>query len=130
MCLNQSTPNNADSGCRVSTILFINPIWLYPLLPIGCAIRAWWLYRYGQVRGAVITTSIPLAVVLTKSIEEAKNSSECRLDFVPEDLCLGCVIMNSGQARAWQLPSFRLSDLHYHTFDERLPDRVVAALPN
>jgi hypothetical protein len=65
VCLNKSTPNNADSGCRLSTILFIILIWLYPLLPIGCAIRAWWLYRYGKVRGAVITTSSPLAVVLS-----------------------------------------------------------------
>ncbi len=53
-----------DSGYRLSAILFVVFMWLYPLLPMGCAIRAWWLYLHGKVRGALITTSIPLVVVL------------------------------------------------------------------
>ena len=53
-----------DSGYRLSAILFVVFIWVYPLLLLGCAIQAWWLYRHGKVRGALITTSIPLAVVL------------------------------------------------------------------
>jgi hypothetical protein len=53
-----------DSGEQLSAVLFVSVIWLYPLLSLGCAIRAWWLYRHGKLRGAVITTSIPLVVVL------------------------------------------------------------------
>ncbi len=53
-----------DSGYHLSAILFVVLIWVYPLLPLGCAIRAWWLYRHDKVRGALITTSIPLVVVL------------------------------------------------------------------
>jgi hypothetical protein len=53
-----------DSGYGLSALLFVGVIWLYPLLPLGCAIRAWWLYQHGKLRGAIITTSIPLVVVL------------------------------------------------------------------
>lgn len=53
-----------DSGYGLSAVLFVVLIWLYPLLPLGCAIRAWWLYRHGQQRSALIMTSIPLVVVL------------------------------------------------------------------
>jgi hypothetical protein len=53
-----------DSGYGPSAMLFVAVIWLYPFLPIGCAIRAWWLYRHGKLRGALITTSIPLVVML------------------------------------------------------------------
>jgi hypothetical protein len=53
-----------DSGYRVSAILFVVLIWLCPLLPLGCAIQAWWLYRHDKVQGALIATSIPLVVVL------------------------------------------------------------------
>jgi hypothetical protein len=53
-----------DTGYELSAVLFVGVIWLYPLLPLGCAIRAWWLYRQGRLRGAIITTSIPLVLVL------------------------------------------------------------------
>jgi hypothetical protein len=53
-----------DTGYELSAVLLVSVIWLYPLLPLGCAIRAWWLYRHGKLRGALITTSIPLVVVL------------------------------------------------------------------
>jgi hypothetical protein len=53
-----------DSGYGMSAVLFVSMIWLYPLLPLSCAIRAWWLYRHGKQRAAIITTSIPLVVVL------------------------------------------------------------------
>lgn len=53
-----------DAGYGLPAMLFVAMIWLYPLLPLGCAIRAWWLYRHGKLRGAVITTSIPLVFVL------------------------------------------------------------------
>jgi hypothetical protein len=53
-----------DSGYGLSAVLFIVLMWLYPLLPLGCAIWAWRLYRHGKVRGALITTSIPLVVAL------------------------------------------------------------------
>ena len=53
-----------DSGYGLSAVLFVAAIWLYPLLPLGCAVRAWWLYRHGKQRSAVIASSIPLLVVL------------------------------------------------------------------
>jgi hypothetical protein len=53
-----------DSGYGLSAVLFVAAIWLYPLLPLGCAVRAWSLYRHGKLRGAMITTSIPLVLVM------------------------------------------------------------------
>ena len=53
-----------DSGYQPSAVLIVGAIWLYPLLPLGCSILAWWLYRHGNRRGAVISTSVPLVVVV------------------------------------------------------------------
>jgi hypothetical protein len=53
-----------DSGYGLSAVLFVAMVWLYPLLPLGCAVRAWSLYRHGKLRGAMITTSIPLVLAM------------------------------------------------------------------
>src|SRR5690349_6167813 len=75
-----------DSGYRLSAILFVVFIWLYPLLPIGCAIRAWWLYWHGKQRSALITTSIPLIVVLPLVFygASAMLASACRSQGEPQ----------------------------------------------
>jgi hypothetical protein len=53
-----------DSGYGLLAMLFVGIVWLYPLLPLSCAIRAWSLYRHGKLQGALITTSIPLVLVV------------------------------------------------------------------
>jgi hypothetical protein len=53
-----------DTGYKLLAMLFVAMSWLYPLLPIGCATLARWLYRHGKQRSSLITTSIPQVVVL------------------------------------------------------------------
>ncbi len=53
-----------DSGYQLSAVLIVGTIWLYPLLPLGCAVYAWWLYWHGNQRGAIMSTSVPLVVVM------------------------------------------------------------------
>jgi hypothetical protein len=44
--------------------VFVGVIWSYPLLPFTTSIISWILYARGRLRGAAITTAIPLAVLL------------------------------------------------------------------
>jgi hypothetical protein len=53
-----------DSGYTLSAVLIVGAIWLYPLLPLSSAILAWWLYRHGKRRGAVISSSVLLVVAV------------------------------------------------------------------
>lgn len=56
--------DSPEAITSAQTWLFVGAIWLYPLLPIACAIIAWVCFARRRMRGALISTSLPLIIVL------------------------------------------------------------------
>jgi hypothetical protein len=53
-----------DSGPSTMAWILVGSVLSYPLWVIFCFVLAWWWYRRGRFRRAVIVTSIPLVVPL------------------------------------------------------------------
>ncbi len=51
-------------GFSWEALMFVLPVWAYPLLPVGCGVGAWILFRHDKIRQALIVASLPLVIAL------------------------------------------------------------------
>jgi hypothetical protein len=51
-------------GFSWDQLMFVLPVWSYPVLPLVCAYPAWGAYATHKIRRAVIIASVPLLVAI------------------------------------------------------------------